>query len=184
MRLYTSLGTCRNAAIHVIGYLSECGYTRHWVLVGMRLYTSLGTCRYAAIHVIAYLSVCGYTCHCVVVGMRLYTSLRTCRNAAIHVIAYLSECGYTRQPAIHVNRPSGISQAAAIAVHRPQGVKWAHVRVQIVIVFDEPCTAKRLHIMGCILPQKDEECYQNDMTKWHGVISQVHWDIMRNDYYY
>ena len=35
-----------------------------------------------------------------------YTSLRTCRNAAVHV-----------------KRPSGISQAAAIAVHRPQGVK-------------------------------------------------------------
>ena len=79
-----------------IAYLSECGYTRHCVLVRMRLYTSLRTCQNAAIHVIAYLSECGYTRHCVLVGMRLYTALRTCRYAAIHGIAYLSECGYTR----------------------------------------------------------------------------------------
>ena len=38
-------------------------------------------------------------------------------------------CGYTRHlrtcryAAIHVNRPSGISQAAAIAVNRTEGVK-------------------------------------------------------------
>ena len=46
------------------------------------------------VHVYTY-ALCGYTRH-----------LRTCRNAAIQV-----------------NRPSGISQAAAIAVHRPQVVK-------------------------------------------------------------
>ena len=53
------------------------------------------------VHVYMYMhmyALCGYTCH-----------LRTCRYAAIHV-----------------NRPSGISQAAAVAVNRRQGVKLGH----------------------------------------------------------
>ena len=117
--------------IQFIAYLSDCGYTRH-----------LCTCRIAAIHVtcvlvglwlytsLAYLSDCGYTRH-----------LRTCRIAAIHVtcvlvrlwlytsLAYLSDCGYTRHlrtcqiVAIQVNRPSGISQAAALAVSRPPSTR-------------------------------------------------------------
>ena len=46
--------------------------------------------------------------------------------AAIHVgmRLYTSVCGYTRRyAAVHVNRPSGISQAAAITVNCAQGVK-------------------------------------------------------------
>ena len=52
-------------------------------------------------------ALCGYTCH-----------LRTCRHAAIHV-----------------NRPSGISQAVAIAVNRTQGVKGSSYNVNKVGLF-------------------------------------------------
>ena len=55
----------------------------------------------ACVHVHMYMhtyALCGCTCH-----------LRTCQYAAILV-----------------NRPSGISQAAAIAVNRTQGVKFHH----------------------------------------------------------
>ena len=41
-----------------------------------------------------------------------------------------------------------------------------HVRLETVIVFDQPCSAKKgLHIMGCILPtpQGAEKDYMNDI---------------------
>ena len=66
-----------------------------------RFYSSACACVHvhsACVHVHMYMhtyALCGYTCH-----------LRTCRYAAIHV-----------------NRPSGISQAAAIAANHAQGVK-------------------------------------------------------------
>ena len=53
-------------------------------------------------------------------------------SACVHVHMYMHTyelCVYTRHlrtcryAAIHVNRPSGISQAAAIAVNRTKGVK-------------------------------------------------------------
>ena len=50
-------------------------------------------------------ALCGYTRH-----------LRTCHLRTCH----LRTCRYA---AIHVNRPSGISQATAIAVNRTKGVK-------------------------------------------------------------
>ena len=37
-----------------------------------------------------------------------------------------ARCGYTR----HVNRPSGISQAAAVAVNRTQGVQYWGIILQ------------------------------------------------------
>ena len=61
----------------------------------------------------------------------------TCTN--VHAYTYApcgyAPCGYTRHlrtcryEAIHVNRPSGISQAAAIAVNRTQAVKYGCIYV-------------------------------------------------------
>ena len=56
-------------------------------------------------------------------------------SARVHVHMYMHTyalCGYTRHlrtcryAAIHVNRPSGISQAAAIAANRTQGVNTTY----------------------------------------------------------
>ena len=55
------------------------------------------------------------------------------QSACVHVHMYMHTyalCGYTRHlrtcryAAIHINRPSGISQAAAVAANRTQGVKF------------------------------------------------------------
>ena len=52
----------------------------------------------------------------------------TCTDVQMYMHTY-ALCGYTRHlrtcrcAAIQVNRPSGMSQAAAIAVNRTQGVK-------------------------------------------------------------
>ena len=51
----------------------------------------------------------------------------------MHSARHLRTCT-CRYAAIHLNRPSGISQAAAIAVNRTQGVKWIlhHAMSQIL----------------------------------------------------
>ena len=57
----------------------------------------------------------------------VYMYMQTCTIIQYSCIVH-ALCGYTRHlrtchyAAIHVNRPSGISQAAAIAVNRTQGV--------------------------------------------------------------
>ena len=58
----------------------------------------------------------------------------TCTRVHVHMYTHTyALCGYTRRlrtcryVAIHVNRPSGISQAAAIAINRAKGVKHSHL---------------------------------------------------------
>ena len=88
---------CRTQVLVIRDFATTCTCTcQHYYAIFMH-----SACIHVQMHMYA---LCGYTRHCVL-GMRLYTSLRTCRYAAIHV-----------------NRPSGISQAAAIAAKRTQGV--------------------------------------------------------------
>ena len=80
----------------------------------------------------------GAPCQTQVLVIRHFTTTCTCKHAifmhraCVHVHMYMHTyalCGYTRHlrtcryVAILVNRPSGISQAAAIAANRTQGVK-------------------------------------------------------------
>ena len=83
----------------------------------------------------------GSLCRTQVLVIRDFTTscMSTCQHyyatfmhsACVHVHMYMhtyAQCGYTRHlrtcryAAIHVNRPSGISQAAAIAVNCTEGV--------------------------------------------------------------
>ena len=82
----------------------------------------------------------GSLCRTQVLVIRDFTTTCTCtcqhyysifmHSTCVHVHMYVHKyalCGYTRHlrtcwyAAIHVNRPSGISQATAIAVNRTQG---------------------------------------------------------------
>ena len=61
-----------------------------------------------------------------------YLCMCTCSHVNAHV------CVTCRYAAVHVNRPSGISQAAAIAVNRTQGVNRRHINS--LIGFELPCS--------------------------------------------
>ena len=101
------------------------------------------SCRTQVLVIRDFATTCTCTCqHCYAIFLH---------SACLHVHTY-ALCGYTlhlctcRYAAIHVNRPSGISQAAAIAVNRTQGVKClaqGHKRR------DQPCG---LNYGQCWLP--------------------------------
>ena len=59
------------------------------------------------------------------VHMYMYTC--TCTHVHAHVCGYTSHLCTCRYATIHVNRPSGISQAAAIAVNHTQGVNITYI---------------------------------------------------------
>ena len=99
-------------------------------------FITLCTCTYVNMHYLCIEHVYMYTYTCMHKLPRAVqpSVAYTISGQAVHMqlynqfIAYLSECGYTRHlrtcqnAAIHVNQPSGISQAADIAVNHPQGV--------------------------------------------------------------
>ena len=99
----------------------------------------------------------GSPCRTQVLVIRDFATMCTCtcqhyyaifmHSACVHVHMHTyALCGYTRHlrtcwhAAIHVNRPSGISQAAAIAINRTKGVKpghWFHALLKVCSNHDD-----------------------------------------------
>ena len=98
-----------------------------WTLGGVAVFLLSGQlsgspCQPQVLVIRDFATTCTCTCqHYYAIFMHVY--MYTCMHTYTYAL-----CGYTRHlrtcryAAIHVNRPSGISQAAAIAANRTQGV--------------------------------------------------------------